>query len=148
MAIDPATVITSVTAGLGLVESFRQIYLRWKGEKIERQLESVIQTTDSIQIEKEGVVTEEIGAEEFHLPAWDEGRIRALKVRIEINSNMFNRLWEDLPIYSLDERVRIEQRMERIKQELCEDFRELVHYYEQVLRKELPTRYHLYEVCG
>jgi hypothetical protein len=57
-------------------------------------------------------------------------------------------LFGQLPELSVDERARIKGRMETTKNELCEDFRELVKLYERAIGSSLPDHYMLHEVCG
>jgi hypothetical protein len=60
----------------------------------------------------------------------------------------FNGIYAQLPIVSIDERIRLEQRMEQMRQELCKDFRDMVRISEATLGVALDDHYTLYDTCS
>lgn len=150
MAIDPTAVITSISLGLKLVDEFRNMILRWREEKVEPPGLSAEQVADTIQIiDKTGRPTgQEVTSSDLKLNEWDSTRYNALDRRAKINWNLFNELYVQEVYASLAEKPIIHVRMERIKDELCSDFREMVSIYERALGISLPDHYQLFEICA
>ena len=144
---DPVTVMTSISVGLKLVDQFRELAIRFLGKKPHAPSASVEQNEDSIQIKMDGNVVNEIGADDMKLDQWDQVRYDTLQTRVKINWELFHELLKQEPLLAADEKARIKVRLERIKSELCEDFREMVKIYEAALGVALPDHYSLYEVC-
>ncbi|MEQ8766297.1 MAG: hypothetical protein RL885_20450 [Planctomycetota bacterium] len=145
---DPVTILTSISLGLKLVDQFRELAVRFMGQKPHAPSATVEQDGDSLQIREHGRVTHTITAPELHIEEVDEVRLKALQRRVKVNWEVFNELFAEQPLMAVDERARIQLRMDRIKGELCEDFRELVGIYEHVLGTGLPDHYTLFEVCS
>jgi hypothetical protein len=148
MAADPITVMSTISLGLKLVDQFRDLALRFMNETVRPPSATAAQVDDTFEIRHQGNVTQQISAEEMHLTEWDEVRVRSLERRVRINWSLFNELDAEVPLLATDERVRIELRMGKIKDELCEDFREMVRIFENTLGTGLPDHYTLYEVCS
>jgi hypothetical protein len=64
-----------------------------------------------------------------------------------VNWKLFNELFAQNVGLAPDETARMNVRMDRTKEELCDDFRQMVGIYERVLGTSLPDHYQLYEVC-
>lgn len=146
--IDPASVISLAGVGLKLVDQFRETYLRWRGGKVEPVSATVVQVKDELQVQSKGAPPHVIKASDLRMDEWDEVQYHALEKRVKFNWNYFHGLAGEAPSQSTDERVKLELKMDRIKGELCTDFRQMVRIYERVLGLSLPDHYQLYEVCG
>lgn len=144
---DPIQIITGISMGLKLVDQFRELALRFMGQRPHAPSASVDQEGDSLQVKDEGDVVQTIDASQLQVGEMDDVRLNALQRRIKVNWELFNELYAQEPLLSIDERARIKMRMDKIKGELCEDFRELVNLYERILGTGLPDHYSLYEVC-
>lgn len=145
--MDPITIITTISVGLKLVDQFRDLALRFMGRKVQPPSGTTDQAGDSIQVRHSGRVVQEVKSTDIKMDQWDDARYRALERRVRTNWDLFNELFAQMPELAADEKSRIKIRMERIKDELCEDFREMVRIYERVLNTSLPDHYQLYEVC-
>jgi hypothetical protein len=145
---DPIQIITGISMGLKLVDQFRELALRFMGQRPHAPSASVDQEGDSLQIKDHGNVVQTIDASQIQVGEMDDVRLNALQRRIKANWELFNELYAQEPLLSMDERARIKMRMHKMQGELCEDFRELVALYERVLGTGLPDHYSLYEVCS
>jgi hypothetical protein len=85
--------------------------------------------------------------EQLDLNQWDATRFDALKQHACALWTQFNDLYSQLPALAVDEQVRIKQRMETMRQDLCSDFREMVQISEKVLGVPLQDHYTLYATC-
>ena len=145
---DPTTIITTIGLGLKLVDQFRDLAIKFMGKKLEPPSGIAQQSTDTIQIRYQDRIVQEVKSSEMKINQWDDVRYKALERRVKSNWDLFHELFSQLPELSVDEKSRIKVRMDRIKSELCEDFREMVRIYERTLGASLPDHYQLYEVCG
>ena len=148
MALDPITILTTISVGLKLVDSFRDIALRFMKQSPTPPSSVVDQSGNALEIKHNGVAVKTITVQSLNLNKWDETRYRALERRVRTNWDMFYELFAEEPSLSVDERARIKGKMSRLKVELCNDFREMVRIYESALGTKLPDHYSLYEVCG
>jgi len=145
---DPVTIITTIGLGLKLIDQFRDLAIRFMGKKLEPPSETADQTTNKIEFRHAGKVFREVKVSQMKMDQWDDVRYKALERRIKSNWDLFHELFSQLPELSVDEKSRIKLRMDRIKSELCEDFRQMVCIYERALGTRLPDHYQLFEVCG
>lgn len=175
--IDPITAMTTISAGLKLVDEFRSLALRFRKKKDEEKSRGEIfnggidgeyvrevgkerrivaepepsttveQSKDAIEIKVNGQVTERVKSTDIRLDGFEEERYNALEKRVKINWTLFHELYSQLPLLYPLEKAQIEIRMERIKNELCQDFREMVKIYNNVLGISLDDHYSLYKVC-
>src|SRR3989304_7718868 len=131
--VESATIITAAGVGLKLVDQFRDLVLRWRGSKAEPPSAVVVQRPGSLDIEykHKAQPPQKIAANQVKLDGGEETRYRALDSRVHSNWKYFNDLYAQLPLLSADESVRIKLRMEKSKEELCTDFREMVRIYER-----------------
>lgn len=140
-------VITAIASGLKLVDQFRDLALRFRGTTPQPPGAIAERKDDTIQIRRDGNVVQQITSQEMDLDQWDAPRYNALLRRVSINWGLYNELFAQGPLLSVDEQARIKMRMEGIKAELCVDFREMVAIYERTMGTSLPDHYQLYEVC-
>ncbi|HTP11016.1 MAG TPA: hypothetical protein VMP08_22330 [Anaerolineae bacterium] len=148
MTTDPITVMTTISLGLKLVDQFRDLALRFFGKNAQPPSATVEQTGNAIHVKQNGTVTNTVTGSQMHLDEWDEKRYHALERRVRSNWTLFNDLYAELPELPIDEKVRIKLRMDRMEEELCTDFREMVRIYQRTLGISLPDHYTLYEVCS
>lgn len=146
--MDPVVVITMISSGLALVDQFRDLVLRFRRERVEQVSVTARQSPagDSIEIDDHGA-RRSVQANDLKLDQWDEPRCRALERRVKINWDLYNELFAQNVGLAPDETARVTIRAGRVKDELCEDFHEMVGIYERVLGTGLPDHYQLYEVC-
>lgn len=148
MALEPITVLTTISLGLKLIDQFRDLALRFMEKRVEPPAGTTEQAEDKIRVRYDGTVVDEVSADQLNMTEWDDVRYQTLRRRAQINWQLFNEFDAELPLLATDEKVRIRLRMERVKDELCEDFREMVRIYEQTLGISLPDHYTLYDTCG
>jgi len=146
--VDPITVISTISTGLNLVDKFTDIVNKLR--KKEARPYSVLAARESgaLVIKRGGVVAETIRSDRLHLNEWDDARYQALEGKVRLLWGQFNSLDAQLPTLAVDERVRIEQKMEIIRQDLCKNFKLMIGIYEQVLGTSLGDHYSLYQTCG
>lgn len=148
--MDPLGVITTISLGLTLVDQFRELALRFEKRRVTPVAATARQSEsgDALQIAERGHVYQEIAASDLKLDEWDEPRYRALERRVRVNWDYFNELFAQNVGLAPEETARLNIRIERTEDELCEDFREMVGIYERALQIRLPDHYQLYEVCA
>lgn len=146
--MDPISILTAAGLGLKLVDQFRELVLRWRGGRVEPPSATVVPVPDGIRIEQRGAPPQTVKPDQVRLDQWDEQRYRALDRRVRLNWEYFNELYAQQVGLAADETARLNVRMNRTKEELCSDFREMVRIYERALNVRLPDHYQLYEVCG
>ena len=105
------------------------------------------QEANNLVIRQQGTVVETITPAQLRMNELDDARFEALKKRITSLWNQFNGLYGQLPTMSVDEQVRIREKMEQMRKELCQDFREMIDISEKVLGVPLQDHYTLYRTC-
>jgi hypothetical protein len=147
---DVLSVIGSISAGLNLIDKFRSLALRFMHQP-EKAPSVVAKGVDGqIEIKRNGQIAEVVDVDENVISAWnsEEVRRKALEQRIQINWGLFNTLFASLPTLAGLQKAQIEAEMERIKSELCQDFREMLEIIERSLHTSLGDHYSLYAICG
>jgi hypothetical protein len=145
--MDPASALTLIGTGLGIVDRFYDLAKKWKGEQTGEHSVKVDAAADKLVINDHGDV-QEISANELEMSAFDKKRHDTLRQRIEINWNQYNDIDVARASAAADEKARLATQMNRLEGELCPDFRELVGMYETILRRGLPDHYTLYGICA
>src|SRR5215217_6713820 len=145
MTADPVTVMSTISAGLKLIDQFSDLAKRFMDQPPPQTVE---QAENTMELRHNGQVVQRRAAEELNLNAWDEVRYRALERRALVNWQYFNELSTQLPMLTPEEQGRIRMRMENTKSELCTDLRAMAQIYERTLRMSLPEHYRLNDVCG
>ena len=147
MTADPVTVMTTISAGLKLIDQFGDLAKRFMDQPPQPPAETLEQAGNTMELRHNGQVVQRRATEELNLNAWDEVRYRALERRALVNWQYFNELSAQLPLLASDEQDRIRMRMENTKSELCTDLRAMAQIYERTLRMSLPEHYQLHDVC-
>lgn len=145
--MDPAGVIAVVGSGLKLIDQFRELALRWSGRNSPAPSMTAEQKGDAIEIKHDGQVLRRVETAQLRMDAFDETRYRALERRITANWALFHELYAQTPLLAVDEQARIKLRMERLRDELCQDFRSVMRIYEAMVGGNLPDHYSLNEIC-
>lgn len=146
--MDPVTVISLISSGLGLVDKFVNLVRKMSsGTDRPHRVEAKQEGTELV-VRRDQQVVERVDTSKLNLDQWDSVRYEALRQRVQTLWNQFNGLYGELPILSVDEQVRIKQRMETMKKELCKDFNEMVAISERVLGVPLGDHYMLYDTCS
>lgn len=146
--MDPASVISTISVGLNLVDKFVDLVARLRGQEPRKHSVEASKEGDDLTIRVHGDEFERVRPTQLRLNEWDETRYQALYKRVKSNWNQFNGMFAETTGLSVDERVRVEQRMEEKRQELCRDFREMINIYEKTLGVSLEDHYTLYQTCG
>ena len=144
--MDPMTVLTLIGSGLGIVDKFYDVAKKWQGEKAGEHSVTVDAAEDKLVISDHGHV-QEISADELELSAFDKRRHDALSQRIDILWAQYNDIDVARAAAAADEKARLAVQMDRLRGELCPDFRSVVQMYEKILRRSLPDHYTLYDIC-
>src|SRR5215510_1904662 len=146
--MDPLSTIAAITSVLSLVDKFVGLVRDLRGKDQRPYRVQAKQQGGELIIERNGKTVESVRADQLHLNEWDEPRFKALQQRVSLLWGQFNGLYAQLPIVSIDERVRLEQRMEQMRKDLCKDFREMIRISEQTLGVGLDDHYTLYDTCA
>ena len=147
-AMDPASVLGTISSGLNLVDQFVDVVDKARGDVTREHSVQARQDGRDLTITVRGHEVERIAPDRLQLNTWDDARYKALELRVRANWQQFNGLYSQTPSLAPDERVRIEQRMEQMRKELCKDFREMIAIYEQTLGVGLADHYSLYNTCS
>ena len=146
--MDPLTVLTLISAGLKLVDQFREMVIRWRGQAPTPPGGRAEQSGTALEVRRGGQLTERIEAAQVRMDQWDQQRFDALSKRIRTNWGIFNDLFAAEAGSPAQEGARIRADMRQIQETLCQDFREMVKLYERALNTSLPDHYQLFEVCS
>lgn len=146
--MDPLTVITLISAGLKLVDQFRELAIRLKGQAPHPPSARAEQAGNQLEIREHGQITSTVKAERLQMDQWDSVRYEALQKRIRKSWDIFNDLFASEAGAGAQEGARIRADLKAVQETLCRDFREMVGLYERTLGTSLPDHYQLFEVCG
>jgi len=145
--MDPMSALTLIGTGLGLVDRFYDLAKKWKGEPAGEHSVNVDAEADKLVVRAHGQV-QEVSADELQMSAFDQVRHDTLMERITIYWTRYNAIDVERAAAAGDEKARLGVQMDRLRDELCPDFRQLVKMYETILRVSLPDHYTLYDVCA
>lgn len=145
--MDPITVLSAITSCLKIIDKFVGITEKLSKKPEKSHSVNAQQIDDKLEILQNGLIAEEIYANQLRLNHWDEIRFHTLKRKVDFTWKQFNAIDEQLPISSVDERARLEVKMDELKKELCRDFREMIKIFEATLGIRLSDHYTLYSVC-
>ena len=146
--VDPLSIISAVSSGLGLVDRFVNLVRKLRsGDERPHRVEAK-QEGDKLVIRRDNQVVEQVDKTKLHLNEWDSARYEALRQHVSSLWNQFQGLYGQLPNLSVDEQVRIKQKMDTMQKELCRDFQEMVTISEKVLGVPLEDHYTLYSTCS
>jgi hypothetical protein len=145
--MDAISVITLISAGLKLVDMFREVALRFRGQSPSPPGARAEQSGNALEIKHGNNVTQKITARQIKMDQWDSARYKALNKRIQKNWSIYNDLFASEVDAAVRKRSQIKAEMRKIQTTLCQDFKEMVALYERALGTSLPDHYQLYEVC-
>jgi hypothetical protein len=145
--MDPISMMTAITSGLALLDKFVDLVRKLPADTNGGHRVEAKQEQGSFIIRHNGQVVKTVSAKQLHLDEWDSVRFSTLQRRVSLLWNQYNSLYGELPNLSVDEKVRIKAQMEKMRQELCNDFREMVSMSERVLGVELKEHYTLNSTC-
>lgn len=148
LAMDPVTALGAIASVLGLVDSFVSLVGKLRSQDTKPFSVETRQEADALVVRRQGTVVERIAPAQLHMTEFDSVRFEALRKRVTSLWNQFNGLHAQLPNLSVDEKVRIQEKMEQMRLELCGDFREMIDISEKVLGVPLQDHYTLYRTCG
>ena len=146
--MDPVTAIGAISAALGLVDKFVTLIGKLRSKEQKPFRVETKQEGDALVVRRDGNVVENVSSTQLHLSEFDEARFNALKKRVTSLWNQFNALYGQLPNQSIDEQARLQEKMEEMRVQLCQDFREMIDISEKVLGVSLGDHYSLYRTCG
>jgi hypothetical protein len=147
ITVDPITIITLISSGLKLVDSFREMAIKFRGQVPAPPSAKAEQVGSALEVRKGGQVIQKVEATQLRMDEWDAPRYEALKKRLQKNWTIYNDLFTNEAGSSLQEGARIRADMASLQENLCRDFREMVSLYERTLGMNLPDHYQLFEVC-
>jgi hypothetical protein len=145
--VDPISMITLISSGLKLVDQFRELAIRFKGQAPQPPSGKAEQVGTALEVRHGSQVDQRIEASQLHLDQWDAVRYEALNKRIRTQWGIYNDLFADEAGAGIQERARVRADLRNIQSELCRDFKEMIQLYERALGTSLPDHYQLYEVC-
>jgi hypothetical protein len=145
--VDPISVIALISSGLKLVDEFRDLALRFRGQKSAPPEGHAEQAGSALEVRYGGNVTQTIDATQLRMDQWDTTRYDALRKRLRTNWDIYYDLFTSEAGASAQEGARIRAEMRTRQETLCADFRDMIRIYERTLGTGLPDHYQLYEVC-
>ena len=145
--MDPISTITLISSGLKLIDQFRELAIRFRGDVPAPPSARAEQSGTTLEVRHGSQVTQRVDANQLHMDQWNIPRYQALTTRIRSNWNIYNDLFSSEVGASAQEAARIRNDMQSVQQTLCRDFKEMVKLYEDTLGTNLPDHYKLYEVC-
>jgi hypothetical protein len=145
--VDPVTVITLISAGLKMVDQFRELAIRFRGEKASPPGTRAEQVGTALEVHHGATLVQKVEASQLRMDEWDTARYSALAKRIRTEWDIFNDLFASEAGASPQEGARIRAEMRQYQEKLCADFKEMVALYERALGTSLPDHYRLFEVC-
>ena len=146
--VDPMTVISTISAGLNLVDKFTDIVGKLRRKAPKAHSVQATQEASALVIRRDGAVAETVSSGSIHLNEWDATRYQALEGKVKSLWTQFNALDAQLPTLAIDEKVRIEQKMETMRKDLCGSFKQMIDIYEKTLGTSLGDHYSLYQTCS
>ena len=146
--MDPLTAIGAISATLGLVDKFVTLVEKLRSKERKPFKVETKQEANALVIRREGTVVETVTSAQLMMNEFDEARFNALKKRVTSLWNQFNGLYGQMPTMAVDEQVRIQEKMDDMRSQLCQDFREMIEISEKVMGVSLGDHYSLYRTCG
>ena len=146
--MDPITVLSAISATLGIVDKFTDVVKKWRGKEISQHTIQTKQEGEYLQIWHDGHISENIHVSNLIMSEWDDKRYETLKRKIDHHWSIFNDIDADMPMAASDEKARLKRKLDSIRKELCKDFRELIDLHERTLGVPLGDHYSLYNVCA
>jgi hypothetical protein len=146
--MDPISIITIISAGLKLVDQFREFALRIDKKSVDPPKSKAEQVGDALEVSHEGTTYQTIQATSLKMDEWDATRYQSLNERIRTRWNIFHDLFASEAGASAMEGAKLREEMRKTKEMLCKDFKEMVKLYEATLGASLPDHYQLYEICS
>jgi hypothetical protein len=141
-------IVQTIGSNLNLISEFAEKTLKILDKTATTPMVQFEQVDTTLQIVESGVVREKVAEDELKLNEWDEPHYKALRKRIKSNWDMYNTIYGDLPIRPIDEKVRLTQVLNQIKEELCSDFRGMMRLFNRIVSINLDEYRLLYDVCG
>lgn len=136
-------VIQRIGSGMNFITDFREKTLKILGKSEIAPGLRFAQGKDTLQIRQRGAVKKKVKVKN----ELEESRYKALKKRIKSYWDQYNDIFGELPTKSVDEKARLKQVLNGIKEELCRDFREMIKLFEDAIDANLDEYRLLYEVC-
>jgi hypothetical protein len=149
----PIEVITTVGAGLKVIEQFREVAGRLFGRQPTDEKGNADGASESAKIAdgKLEIVTngtrQVFSPDKIDINQWDEVRLRSLKKKIDDGWAIFNSLDEQLETMSALEIAKTRVTMEDRRKTLCANLRELIGIYERLFGVKFPSKYSLLDMC-
>jgi hypothetical protein len=147
IVMDPISAITLIGSGLKLIDQFRELVIRLRGQVPTPPSAKAELAGTALEVRQSNVVTQKVEANQLLMDQWDTPRYEALRSRVQRNWLIYNDLFTSEAGASAQDGARIRADMRNIQDTLCADFREMVRPYERALGISLPDHYQLYEVC-
>ncbi len=145
--VDPVVVISTISAGLNVVDKFTDIVRKLRNKGPKPHSVQATQEAGALVIRRDGAEAEKFSSGSIHLNEWDATRYQALESKVKSLWAQFNALDAQLPTLAIDEKVRIEQKMEAMRKDLCASFKQMIDIYEKTLGTSLGDHYSLYQTC-
>lgn len=121
--MDPVSIITLISSGLKLVDQFRELAIRFKGQNPTPPSGNAEQVGTALEVRHGAQLDQRIEANQLHMDQWDMVRYDALSKRIRTQWGIYNDLFLNEAGASLQEGSRVRADMRNIQGELCRDFR-------------------------
>ena len=145
--MDPLTLITLISTGLGLVDQFWNLVIRARGQAPTPPSGKAEQVGTGLELRHHEMLLARVESRDLRMDQWDSVRYEALSKRTRTNWYIYNDLFTSEAGASAQEGARIRNDMRNTQESLCHDFKEMVGLYERVLGTSLPDHYQLYDIC-
>lgn len=141
--MDPMSILALISAGLSVISKFKALFRDRETNKVEAK-----QVGDKLELIQGGKVIQTIPAHNIKMDKWDNERYTALNNHMSDAWRQYNQLYSSLLKQSVDEQVRLENKMEALRHELCKDFNEMISIYERALGVPLGEHFTLRDICS
>jgi hypothetical protein len=91
--MDPVSIITLISSGLKLVDQFRELAIRFKGQNPQPASGKAEQVGTALEVRHGAEVNQRIEASQLHMDQWDAVRFEALSKRIRTQWGIYNDLF-------------------------------------------------------
>lgn len=158
--IDPLTVISTIAAGLKLIEQFREMMHRRQGTTPTEPSVTVKTVEDrsapstdagksaALEVQRNGQTVAHVGPKQVQMGKWDQERYETLKKIVDMRMAKLNALDVEAAMQSGVNLANLRLQMEQEKAELCPKFREMLAIYEKALGIPLGDHFSLESICG
>jgi hypothetical protein len=141
--VDAIALLSTISSFLNIIDQFIGI----SGKLPSKHTVQSKQENGKLIIFQDDTPVKNIDARQVKLNHFDQIRFEALQERVDLLWKQYNGIYSVLPTASDDERIRLEQKMDKFRKDLCRDFQEMIKIFEATLDLRLTDIYTIHSVC-